>query len=627
MSSTFQPSDTFQGPRDGFHFKAGDEGTGYYADAAPAAPAAAAGEAEAGDPEKAPEKAPVLLSVDVPAGAEPGDVMQVQVPSTGAWVDVTVPEGAVVGSKIQVIIGGDDATTAAAAAASIADVPMEDEEIVIQQEIGKQVGAGAASIQIVPNSRCMQCQGTGVTHLLPTVIPYFKEIIVCHFKCGDCGWSNTETMETSNIQAQGSKITFTATTRNDLDRRVIKSKHASIVVKELGLTLPSMTQRGTMTTIEGILTKTMDHLRQDQDRRREVDPALAEKLDDFIARLVLMSTGLELPFTMVLDDPTGNSHIENPTAPAHDPNMTNTYYNRTKPQNIMIGFKHLSESAPAPEAPADDSEAMKQVKSKSLAKREGWIEFDRDAPSQANDLAEKRIAEIPMDCPACGKEGGTMKSCQTNIPHFKDVVILAFVCDLCGYKTNEIKAGGGVPAKGRRWTLTVTGTKPEDLHRDILKSNTACVKIPELGFEMEPGSLGGVYSTVEGLLLQIHDRLKGSNPFSFGDAAEVSQKSNFAKFLYAITEMRGGLVPFTLIIEDPMDHSFIYSPAADGFEDDDLVEESYTRSHEEDEEFGLLDMVTDGYNGYFEDGEGAVAGAGAAPGLEAKVEAGDRWAK
>merc|ERR1711871_1326640 len=107
----------------------------------------------------------------------------------------------------------------------------------------------------------------------------------------------------------------------------------------------------------------------------------------------------------------------------------------------------------------NDSQVMSGLKEKSLKKREGWIEFDRDAPSQANDLAEKRIAEIPMDCPACGAEGGTMKSCQTNIPHFKDVVILAFVCEACGYKTNEIKAGGGVPEKGCRWILSVSGTK------------------------------------------------------------------------------------------------------------------------------------------------------------------------
>ena len=41
--ASFQPSDTFQGKRDGFHFKAGPEGTGYYPDAAPPAVPASEG--------------------------------------------------------------------------------------------------------------------------------------------------------------------------------------------------------------------------------------------------------------------------------------------------------------------------------------------------------------------------------------------------------------------------------------------------------------------------------------------------------------------------------------------------------------------------------------------------------
>ena len=92
--ASFQPSDTFQGAREGFHFKSGNQGIGYYADHVPVA-AAAVVAAE-----------PVLLSVEVPDGAEAGDIMQVQVPTTGEWIDVAIPEGAVAGSKIQVTIGG-----------------------------------------------------------------------------------------------------------------------------------------------------------------------------------------------------------------------------------------------------------------------------------------------------------------------------------------------------------------------------------------------------------------------------------------------------------------------------------------------------------------------------------------
>ena len=44
-----------------------------------------------------------------------------------------------------------------------------------------------------------------------------------------------------------------------------------------------------------------------------------------------------------------------------------------------------------------------------------------------------------------------------------------------------------------------------------------------------------------------------------------------------------------------MAHSFIYSPADDGFEDTDLLREEYERSQEENEEHGLLDMRTEEY--------------------------------
>ena len=61
-------------------------------------------------------------------------------------------------------------------------------------------------------------------------------------------------------------------------------------------------------------------------------------------------------------------------------------------------------------------------------------------------------------------------------------------------------------------TLTISGKDPTDLHRDVLKSSTASIEIPELDFYMAPGSLGGIYTTIEGLLKQIHDKLLSANP-------------------------------------------------------------------------------------------------------------------
>ncbi len=54
-----------------------------------------------------------------------------------------------------------------------------------------------------------------------------------------------------------------------------------------------------------------------------------------------------------------------------------------------------------------------------------------------------------------------------DIPHFKQVIIMASNCDFCGYKTNEVKSGAGTSEYGTKITLHLTDST--DLSRDILK--------------------------------------------------------------------------------------------------------------------------------------------------------------
>jgi zinc finger protein len=224
------------------------------------------------------------------------------------------------------------------------------------------------------------------------------------------------------------------------------------------------------------------------------------------------------------------------------------------------------------------------------------------------------------------RKGGAMKTSTLDVPHFRDCIILEFSCAACYFKSSELKSGGGVSASGGRWTLRVTG--PSDLGRDLLKSNTARVSIPEFQFEMGSGSLGGMYTTVEGLLSKIHGKLsnlkngggKRSHAFAFGDSGDgdIGRQTRFAQFLATLDSCRKGvLFPWTLVVEDPMDASFIYSAARDGmgvglddggsessdaskkkrrdFDDGVLKRETYTRSPEENAEFGIEDMECTGY--------------------------------
>jgi zinc finger protein len=43
-------------------------------------------------------------------------------------------------------------------------------------------------------------------------------------------------------------------------------------------------------------------------------------------------------FSKILDDPSGDSFIENPYAPNKDSNLTISYYKRNSEQNEMLGL-------------------------------------------------------------------------------------------------------------------------------------------------------------------------------------------------------------------------------------------------------------------------------------------------
>lgn len=75
---------------------------------------------------------------------------------------------------------------------------------------------------------------------------------------------------------------------------------------------------------------------------------------------------------------------------------------------------------------------------------------------------------------------------------------MADTCDVCGYRNSEVKGSGGVSPQGRICTLKVAS--PADLKRDVLKSETASVAVPELELEVTTGTLGGLITTAEGLL-------------------------------------------------------------------------------------------------------------------------------
>lgn len=109
----------------------------------------------------------------------------------------------------------------------------------------------------------------------------------------------------------------------------------------------------------------------------------------------------------------------------------------------------------------------------------------------------KSVMSFDTLCYACSTPGET-RMLVTDVPHFKEIIIMSFLCDDCGFKTIEVKGGGAVPDHGTITTLSVTPGEHHgtDMRRDVIKSDTAMLEIPELELELSHGTLGGVYTTV-----------------------------------------------------------------------------------------------------------------------------------
>uniref|UniRef100_A0A8B9JJJ0 Zinc finger protein ZPR1 n=1 Tax=Astyanax mexicanus TaxID=7994 RepID=A0A8B9JJJ0_ASTMX len=406
-------------------------------------------------------------------------------------------------------------------------------------------------------SLCMNCYEDGSTRLLLTKIPFFREIIISSFTCPHCHWTNTEIQSAGRIQEQGVSYNLKIKCKEDMNREVVKTDSATTRIPELDFEIPAFTQKGSLSTIEGLLDRAVAGLEQEQPIRRATDPEVANKIDQFIQRLKKLKD-MEEEFTLIIDDPSGNSFIENPCAPQKDQALSVSYYKRTPEQNASLGINTTSLKT----FPANDLDTMRN-----------------------------EVLVFNTNCPECNAPASTnMKLVQ--IPHFKEVIIMATNCDSCGHRTNEVKSGGATEELGTKITLHLTDSS--DMSRDLLKSETCSVLIPEIEFELGMAALGGKFTTLEGLLKDIKELVVMKNPFICGDSSTTETAEKLEQFGKKIDQIIAGEMDVHIILDDPAGNSYlqnIYAPDPDP----EMKIEKYTRTFEQNEDLGLNDMKTEDY--------------------------------
>ncbi|KAF9351161.1 nucleolar zinc-finger protein [Mortierella sp. AD094] len=469
-------------------------------------------------------------------------------------------------------------------------------------------------------SLCMNCHENGMTRLLLTRVPHFREVVIMAFDCPHCGFRSNELQQANAIAMGGAIYTCKISTKADLNRQLVKTDTAVVKLPDIDFEIPA--QRGHLTTIEGLLQTAVDDLESGQPVRKYMDEALYQQIDNIIKKLQEFIEN-KAPFTVILDDPAGNSYIESLDAPKLDDKLDLSVYMRTRAQERAMGLSVPEESeaekteegaAPVPMSQDQQIEhAQKQLWEAGLT--EADLEKEREAKRQAATEAgenpdkveeEDELPEVlsfPANCSSCNAPSDT-KMHILDIPHFKEVIIMSTTCDECGYKSNEVKAGGPVSEFGKRIILKIEDS--EDMSRDILKSETCGLSIPEIDLELNSGTLGGRFTTVEGLLRQVHDELSSKVPAEAENQPERRQV--FTKFLDKLEQVMSLEIKSTLILDDPLGNSYLqnlYAPEPDPS----MTIEEYKRTAEQDEILGLSDMRLENYENDHHHVEDANTGA------------------
>lgn len=136
-------------------------------------------------------------------------------------------------------------------------------------------------------------------------IPHFPDLLLVSIACDACGYRHTDTI----ILGEGDPVRWTVRVEepDDLSIRVVRSTTGTIKIPELGLAVePGTACEGFVTNIEGVLVRFERAVESilanpENDDERTAALRMQEKLAD--AREVAF------PFTVVLEDPSGNSAL------------------------------------------------------------------------------------------------------------------------------------------------------------------------------------------------------------------------------------------------------------------------------------------------------------------------------
>ena len=156
---------------------------------------------------------------------------------------------------------------------------------------------------VVPGP-CPTCN-TEIEYLYTTEnIPYFSDILIISAICPSCGYKFVDTRMLKH--GEPVRYVFRTAKEEDLAVRVMRSMTAAIEIPELGVRIdPGPTCQGFVSNIEGVLDRIVQAIGSaivDGDAEERENARL------LLEKIAKVKCG-ELPVTIILEDPNGNSAI------------------------------------------------------------------------------------------------------------------------------------------------------------------------------------------------------------------------------------------------------------------------------------------------------------------------------
>ena len=140
------------------------------------------------------------------------------------------------------------------------------------------------------------------------------------------------------------------------------------------------------------------------------------------------------------------------------------------------------------------------------------------------------------------------------IPYFGEIMESVLICERCNYRSTDI-----ICLEQKEPSRYIIEAGEDTLNARVVKSQSATIRIPELGLKVEPGSRSAGYiSNIEGVVERFETALKTALKLFENDES----KEKASKILEMLQEVREGARKVTVVIEDPFGQSFVGHPRA-----------------------------------------------------------------